>query len=149
MNYSYSYLFQPQLLVMFLLFMPVDWSHIKSIIIAFIVGLTFDFFFNSWGIHAFVCTFIGFVRYYFTKDIDKEISSRDVDNKIWTSKKSKTWKFNYYLAFTFLYHFLFIFIDTLGRNIFTHTLPAVITSSLIVLVLVLILENILFKPNRN
>jgi hypothetical protein len=108
-----------------------------------------DFFFNSWGIHAAVSTLIGFFRYYVVLDVDSAISGRDEDNKSWTSKKSKTWKWFYFLGFTIIYHFFFILIESLGRNFFTYVLPSVIVSSLFTFLLILILENLLYKPARN
>jgi hypothetical protein len=146
---KYGYLFQPQLLVMYLLLMPVGISQIQMTIYAFVAGIMFDLFFNSWGIHAFVSTFIGFVRYYVTSGIENSISTRDEDKQVWTSKKSQSWKWTYYLGFIFIYHFLFISIDTLGRNFFTSIIPSVIISSLSVFVIILILENLLFRPSKN
>ncbi|MDP2174356.1 MAG: rod shape-determining protein MreD [Bacteroidota bacterium] len=145
----FAYLFQPQLIVMYLLFMPIGISQIKMTISAFIAGIMFDLFFNSWGIHAFVATFIGFTRYYVTAGIENTISARDEDRQVWTSKKSQSWKWTYFLSFIFIYHFLFIMIETLGRNFFTAVLPSVLISSLSVFVIILILENLLFRPSKN
>lgn len=146
---SYSFLFQPQMLVFFLVLLPIDFSHLKMLIISFLSGLLFDLFFNSWGVHAAICTFIGFYRFYFVKDIDKEIASRSDDNDIWTSKKSKAWKLVYFSIFIFIYHFLFILIDSLGQNLITYVFPAALVSSAVVFILSLILENLLFKPAKN
>jgi hypothetical protein len=149
LGFEFGYLFQPQIIVFFLLLLPVSYTHVQQILLAFFSGLLVDFFFNSWGIHAAVSTLIGFFRYYVVLDVDSAISGRDEDNKAWTSKKSKTWKWFYFLGFTTIYHFFFILKESLGRNFFTYVLPSVIVSSLFTFLLILILENLLYKPARN
>jgi hypothetical protein len=146
---NYAYLFQPQILIIFLLFIPVGISHIRLILTAFVAGLFYDMFFNSWGIHALVATFIGFTRHYVTSGIENVLSAREEDNKIWTSKKSQSWRWRYYLSFTFLYHFIYIIVDTLGKNFFTSILPAIVISTLTVFILILIIENLIFKASKN
>lgn len=144
-----SHLFQVQLIVMFILLLPTEMSHVWMIVVSFIAGFIYDSFFISYGINAAVSTFVGFVRFYATRDIENEIGAREEDNQIWTSKKGKTWKYAYFLSFIAIYHFLFILLESHGRNFFTIALPATIVSSLCAFVLILIFENILFKPARN
>ncbi len=145
----YSFLFQPQLIVMFLLLLPASMSHEWLIIISFLAGFIFDVFFNCWGIHAAVATFIGFTRYYATREVETVIAARDEDNQIWTSKKGSAWKWTYFLTFIGLYHFLYLLIETHGNNFFTRMLPAFISSTVLAFLLVLIFENLIYKPARN
>jgi hypothetical protein len=146
---SYSFLFQPQIIVLFLLLIPATVSHVWLIIISFLAGYVYDVFFNCWGIHASVSTLIGFTRYYFTRDIETVIAARDEDNQIWTSKKGNTWKWTYFLVFTAVYHFVYLLIQSGWGNFFDRMLPAFLSSTIITFFLVLIFENILFKPSRN
>ncbi len=145
----YAFLFQPQLIIMFLLFLPPSMPHTWMILISFVTGFIFDVFFLSWGVHAAVSTFIGFIRHYATREVENVIGAREEDNQIWTSKKGAAWKWTYFLTFIALYHFLFLFIDSLGHNFFTRLFPSFISSTLIAFVLVLILENLIYKPARN
>jgi hypothetical protein len=147
-NY-YAFLFQPQLIVMFLLLLPSSMSHAWLIFISFLAGYIFDLCFLSFGIHAAVSTFIGFSRYYVTREVDTVISAREEDNQIWTSKKGNTWKWTYFLTFTAIYHFLYILIESMGANFFSHVILAFICSTLIAFVFILILENLIYKPARN
>jgi hypothetical protein len=147
-NY-YGFLFQPQLIVMFVLLLPYSMKRSWMILISFIGGFMFDVFFQSWGIHAAVCTLIGFTRHYATKDLENVIGARNEDNQIWTSKKGQVWKWTYFLTFTAIYHFLFLLIESHGHNFFTRLLPSFVCSTLIALVLILLLENLIYKPARN
>jgi hypothetical protein len=146
---TYSFLFQPQIIVLFLLLIPTTVSHVWLIIISFLAGYVYDVFFNCWGIHASVCTLIGFTRYYFTRDIETVIAARDEDNQIWTSKKGNTWKWTYFIVFTAAYHFVYLLIQSGWSNFFDRMLPAFLSSTIITFFLVLIFENILFKPSKN
>lgn len=146
---SYSFLIAPQLIVMFLLLLPASMPHTWLIFVSFLAGFIFDATFECWGVHASVSTFIGFVRFYATKEVETVIAARDEENQIWTSKKGTTWKWTYFLTFIAIYHFLYLLIDDCGRNFFTRILPAFVTSTVICFFLVLMFENILYKPARN
>lgn len=147
-NY-WGFLFNPQLIVMFILFLPPSVSHAWMIVISFVAGFLFDVFFQSWGVHAASATLVGFVRFYATRDVENIIAAREEENQIWTSKKGNAWKYSYFITFIAIYHFIYILIDSLGHNFFTRVIPAIISSTLITFMLVLILENILYKPARN
>lgn len=147
-NY-WAFLFNPQLVIMFILLLPASMSHTWMILISFAAGFVFDVFFQSWGVHAAVCTFVGFVRYYATRDVENVIAAREEENQIWTSKKGNAWKWTYFITFIALYHFLYLVIDSLGHNFFSRLLPSFISSTAITFFLVLILENLLYKPARN
>lgn len=146
---SYAFLFQPQLIVMFLLLLPSSMSHTSLIAVCFIAGYIFDLFFETWGIHAAVSTLVGFTRYYATRELETVISAREDENQIWTSKKGDTWKWTYFLTFIAIYHFLYLMIESLGHNFFSRVLPSFLSSTLIAFVFVLILENLIYKPARN
>ncbi len=148
-NNQFTFLFQPFIIILFVLLLPANTNHLLLIFISFLAGAIVDINFKRYGINASIFTFIGFVRYYITIDVEKEISSREEDKKIWTSKKSKSWKWTYFISFIFIYHFLFTMIDTLGKNIFTTGILTVIVSTIISFFIVLILEDILFKPSKN
>lgn len=146
---TYSFLVQPQLIVMFILFLPASMSHTWMILVSFIAGFIFDITFECWGVHAAVSTLVGYTRYYATKDVENTIAARDEENQIWTSKKGSTWKWTYFLTFIAIYHFLYLFLESFGNNFFTRLLPGFISSSVITFFLVLIFENLLYKPTRN
>ena len=147
-NY-YGFLFQPQLIVMFVLLLPYSMKRTWMILISFIGGFMFDVFFQSWGIHAAVCTLIGFTRHYSTRDLENVIGARNEDNQIWTSKKGQVWKWTYFLTFVAIYHFLFLLIESHGHNFFTRLLPAFFSSTNTAFFLILVLENLIYKPARN
>lgn len=146
---QYSFLVQPQLIVMFLLLLPTSMSHNWMILVSFLAGFLFDVNFECWGIHAFASTFVGFTRYYATKEVENVIAAREEENQIWTSKKGVAWKWTYFLTFIGIYHFLYLLIESHGNNFFTRLMPAFISSSVIAFVLILIFENLLYKPARN
>jgi hypothetical protein len=125
--------------------MPHTWL----VLVSFLAGFIFDVFFQSWGVHAAVATFVGFVRHYATRDIENVIAAREEENQIWTSKKGSAWKWTYFITFIAIYHFLFLLLDSMGHNFFTRLIPSFISSTLIAFALILVLENLIYKPARN
>ncbi len=142
--------FQPQLVVMFLLLLPPRMSHVWIILVSFAAGILLDTFFNTMGINAVVCTLIGYMRHYATRDIENEIATREEDNKIWTSKKGRPWKWTYFICFIFLYHFVFMIIESLSfKNFLTVILPAALISTLLTFVFTITLEDLIYKPTKS
>lgn len=148
-NHSFGLLFQPQLVVMFLLLLPPKMTHEWLIVVSFAAGLILDTFFNTMGINAAVCTFIGFLRNYTTRGIENEIATREEDNKIWTSKKGRPWKWTYFITFIVLYHFMFIMIESHGRNFFTISIPSILISSFFTFIFSIALEDLIYKPSKS
>jgi len=150
---SFSVYFEPQVLVMFLLLLPPRMSHVWLIVVSFLAGLILDTFFNTMGVNAAVCTLVGFFRHYATREIENEIASREEDNKIWTSKKGRPWKWTYFITFIFLYHLVFSMLESLGPNFFRNflvvTLPAVVISSVITFIFTIALEDLIYKPTKS
>lgn len=52
----------PLLYIVLILFLPPDWSRWKTMLAAFFIGLTIDFFGDSGGIHATACLVIAYLR---------------------------------------------------------------------------------------
>jgi len=148
-NNQFTILFQPQIIIMFILLLPSNINHLWLILISFFAGFLADMYFKTYGINASIFTLIGFLRYYVTLSVENEISSREEDKKIWTSKKSKSWKWTYFISFIALYQFLFVMIDTFGKNFFTSGILTILVSSIVTFFLVLLLEDLLFKPSKN
>lgn len=61
-NMDYFYLVSPYIYIVFLLDLPLNVKTPSLMLIAFLLGLTVDFFSNTIGLHTFACTLIGFVR---------------------------------------------------------------------------------------
>ncbi|HEY1047802.1 MAG TPA: rod shape-determining protein MreD [Bacteroidia bacterium] len=146
---SYGFLFQPQMLIMFLLLLPTNMSHVAIILVSFAAGFIYDVFLVCYGVHAAVSTLVGYIRYYATKEVDTVIGAREEDNQIWTSKKGKSWKWTYFITFIALYHLVYLLLESNGGNFLTRTLPAFISSTVFSFILVLIFENLLYKPVKN
>lgn len=149
-NY-FAFLFQPQLIIMFILLLPPNMPHTWLIFVSFVAGYVFDIYFMQYGQHAAVATFVGFVRHYATRDIENVITAREEENQIWTSKKGSAWKWTYFITFIAFYHFAFLLLTTthISSNFFQVFLPAFLSSTIIAFLLVLMLENLIYKPARN
>ncbi|MDR0845636.1 MAG: rod shape-determining protein MreD [Tannerella sp.] len=52
----------PFLYIYVILKMPINLSRTQIVTISFLLGLAIDMFSNTWGMHAAVCSFAGFIR---------------------------------------------------------------------------------------
>ena len=63
-NFHYLGFVSPFIYIIFLLNLPVGMSRHLMLVLAFVLGLTIDIFSNTWGIHAFACVLVTFLRGY-------------------------------------------------------------------------------------
>ena len=52
----------PYLYILFILLLPISISSIQALLLAFLVGLSIDFFHNSGGVHAAACLVMAYFR---------------------------------------------------------------------------------------
>ncbi|MCP2937499.1 hypothetical protein NK983_32875, partial [Salmonella enterica subsp. enterica serovar Typhimurium] len=53
--------------ILFILLLPFETPRLLVMFLAFVTGLVVDMFYDTAGIHAAVCTLIGYSRYYILK----------------------------------------------------------------------------------
>ena len=61
-NMDYFYLVSPYIYIIFLLDLPLNVKTPSLMLIAFLLGLTVDYFSNTMGLHTSACVLIGFLR---------------------------------------------------------------------------------------
>ncbi|MBO4370310.1 MAG: rod shape-determining protein MreD [Paludibacteraceae bacterium] len=61
-NFHYFGFISPFVYIIFLLNLPVGISRHWSLVLAFLLGLCIDIFYNTGGIHAFACVLVMFLR---------------------------------------------------------------------------------------
>lgn len=55
---------------LFLLLLPIATSRELLLVLGFVLGLTIDWFYDSWGLHASACVFLAFVRPFILRGIE-------------------------------------------------------------------------------
>ncbi len=127
----------PYIYVLFLLLLPSNINKSLLLIIAFITGLTIDFFGNTLGLHAAVCVFIAFLRpgtinllfryYEFSPGEEPGPSAIGIRGFL-----------KYTLLLVFVHQLLLFYLEVLSFNHFLITLYKVVLSTALSTFIILI-----------
>lgn len=124
-----------------ILLLPNEIASTWVILIAFLIGLLVDIFYNTAGVHASACVLVGFARSYIikflfpTKGLDTEI--------VITLQDMGGERFVRYVAIlTFLHHTMLFFVEAGSFQFFLITLLKVICSVLFTTFMIVILQYV-------
>ena len=130
----------PYLYFLFILWLPYSVSRFGLMILAFITGLSLDYFTMTPGLHAAACVLIAYFRPFviniLTPKDTSELNYRE------PSPKSMGWTpyLVYVLVLTFLHHSYMIFLEWLQFGNFLDLLIRIISTTGISLLLIFIVE---------
>jgi uncharacterized integral membrane protein len=134
--------------VLFILLLPFETPKHLVLVASFIIGLTIDMFYDTAGMHAAVCTFIGFLRYYILKLLSPREGyepglAPNVDSM------GPVWFITYSAIIIFIHHLFFFYLEIFRFNEFFRTLLRVFLSTIGTFSFVYILQFLFFKTNKN
>lgn len=123
----------PYLYIAFVFLFPLKESRFPFLTVAFLLGLSVDFFSNSGGVHAFSTLFIAFIRLFFIKTI---IKKSEVDYLLFKLNEQPFGKiFNYVAILTVIHHFILFTLINFSFQNFSNVLANTILSSIFTLLL--------------
>jgi|TARA_B110000881_G_C18426351_1_gene438609 rod shape-determining protein MreD len=134
--------------VIFILFLPIEFNRIVVILMAFALGLAIDLFSSSWGLHAFSCVFMAYLR----PTLLRFLAPRDgyefnaVPN--WRAM-GFVWFITYSSIAIFIHHFIVHFVEAFRFSEFINVLGRTLASTLFTMLLLLIFQLFSYKSNRN
>lgn len=130
-----------------ILFIPAEIPTGWLLLIAFLLGLGVDMFYNTAGIHASSIVLIAYLKSYILKVL---FPTKSIENEIVISIKGMgTERFiRYVIVMTFIHHLFLFFIEAGNFNFFLITILKVI-ASVIFSTLMIILLNTFFKSLQN
>jgi hypothetical protein len=134
----------PMIYPLFIIMLPFHLNVIPLMIIAFIMGISIDFFSNTFGLHASASLFIAYLR----PEIFKLFSPRDGYDTFLTPSIRElgfTWFLLVGGTLTFTHHLWFFFLEIFQVNSWMLILRNTVFSSLITLVLFVLIQVIFFK----
>lgn len=123
----------PYLYIIFIFLYPLKKKRFTFLFVAFMLGLSVDFFSDSGGIHAFSTLTIAYLRLFFIKVFFRKF---EVDYPFFNLNLEPFGKkFNYVVTLTVIHHFiLFSFANFSFQNI-SHVLLNTLYSSVFTLIL--------------
>jgi len=138
----------PYLYFLFILWLPFNMSRFSLMIVAFVFGLTLDYFVNNPGLHAAPCVLIAYVRPFL---INLLISQEGAEqNYASPSIVSMGWApyATYVFILTVLHHGYMVFLEWMQVGSFLYFLGKVVATTGISLLLILITELLTFRKER-
>lgn len=136
----------PILYYLFLLWLPFSVSRLGLLVIAFITGLTLDYFTGTPGLHAAACLLLAYLRPFviniLTPKDPSEFNYRE------PSPKAMGWTpyLTYVLILTIFHNGYLVLLEWLSFGSFLHFLIKVVSTTAISMLLVIITELLL--PRR-
>ncbi len=138
----------PYLYFLFILWLPFSTSRFSLMLVAFLFGLTLDYFVGSPGLHTAPCVLIAYLRPFL---INLLISQEGAElNYAEPSIKSLGWApySLYVLIFTFLHHFYLVFLEWIHFGDFIYFLGKVMATTAVSLLLIFISEMLFFRKQK-
>lgn len=147
-NVLFSSLFNPYVYIYFILLLPVDFRPSLGLVLGFLLGLSIDVFSQTLGMHAIATTFAAYCRPY----ILTYMAPRDgYEFSRIPSVRQMGWLWfgTYVSIITVLHHFVLFFVEMFRMSGLWQTLFKSISSSILTVVLILIIQLIFVRSNRS
>ena len=136
----------PYLYILFILLLPFELPNILLFVLAFILGLTVDAFYNTPGLHAAACVLLAFVRVLFIS-ITVQKDGFDNEPEPTLSVMGFRWFFTYALILTLFHHFFLFNLEVFRLSEIQYTLSRVVLSSIFTVFLMLV-SGLLFYRSK-
>jgi rod shape-determining protein MreD len=138
----------PYLYFLYVLWLPFRMSRFALMVLAFVFGLTLDYFLNTPGLHAAPCVLIAYVRPFL---INMLVSNEGAEqNYASPSITSMGWApyATYVLVLTLLHHGYLVFLEWMQFGSFLYFLGKVTATTGISLLLILVTELLVFRKEK-
>lgn len=134
----------PYLYILFILLLPFNIPNVLLFILAFIIGLTIDAFYDTPGLHAAACVLLAFVRILFISiTVQKEGFDNEPEPTL--SIMGLRWFLTYAVVLTLFHHFFLFNLEAFDISELQYTIGRVILSTLFTVFLMLISGLLFFR----
>jgi rod shape-determining protein MreD len=146
-NISLYNLSTPYLYILFILLLPFEIPNLLLFVLAFILGLTVDAFYDTPGLHAASCILLAFVRILFIS-ITVQKDGFDNEPEPTLSIMGFRWFFTYALVLTLFHHFFLFNLEVFRFSELEYTLTRFILSSVFTVFLMLVSGLLFFRKKE-
>lgn len=133
--------------VMVIILLPFETNKLVVLLIAFLLGVVVDYFYDSSGLHAAACTALGFSRHY----VLKYISPRDgYESGVGPTVEEMglEWFLRYAGTLVLIHHFALFYLEVFRFSEFFSTLLRVVLSSVGTFALIYLIQFLFFTRLR-
>jgi hypothetical protein len=138
----------PYIYFLYILWLPFNLGRFPLLIIAFLFGLSLDYFTGTMGLHAAACSLIAYIRpFLLTLLIPKESTEQSY---VEPSLSSMGWApYSLYISLlTFIHHFYLVLLEWLQFGDFVYFLGKITATTGISLLLIFITEMLFNRKAR-
>ncbi len=138
----------PYLYFLFIIWLPFNIGRVGLMIIAFLLGITLDYFTGTPGLHAAPCVLIAFIRpFLLSLLIPQETTEQSYAEPSIKSMGGAPYSL-YVALLTFIHHFYLVLIEWMQFGSFTYFIGKVLGTTAISLLLIFITELIFFRKAK-
>lgn len=146
-NISVYNLSTPFPYILFILLLPFETPNLLLFVLAFIMGLTVDSFYDTPGLHAASCVLLALVRILFIS-ITVQKDGFDNEPEPTLSIMGFRWFFTYALILTLFHHFFLFNLEAFSFSELQYTLSRFLLSSIFTVFLILISGLLFFRKKE-
>ncbi|MDO5760537.1 MAG: rod shape-determining protein MreD [Bacteroidota bacterium] len=145
-NISFWGFATPMIYVWFIMLLPYDTAKWIVLLSSFVLGMSIDVFSGQTGIHAFACTFVGFVRPVLLNTFSGNI---DTSNVRFTMARIGFANFIFFtLTTVFIHHLLCFLLGVFSFAEIGQTLLRCVLSTLLSSFMIVVADTIFFKKTE-
>lgn len=135
------------LYVFYILLLPMEIKAIPLMLIAFVLGLSIDLFYDTMGMHAASLVALAFIRNSWIRMI---IPTGGYDEYVQPSVLNMGigWFFTYSLPMILVHHLIFFYVDNLGTDLYLPMVNRIWGSVVLVWILGLMVQMLFYKRRR-
>jgi hypothetical protein len=145
-NVELNSLINPYVYPLFILLLPVDIPKWALLVLAFLTGLSIDYFSGVIGIHSAATVFMAFCR---PGVLNLVGMKEEIEPSLEPNSKnfSFIWFFAYGSILIFMHHFVLFFLEVFRFSEMGHTLLRILISSLSSIFLIIIIQFLIVRRN--
>ncbi|MEO6914897.1 MAG: rod shape-determining protein MreD [Chitinophagaceae bacterium] len=138
----------PYLYFLYILWLPFRMSRFSLMAVAFIFGLTLDYFLNTPGLHAAPCVLIAYLRpFLINLLISQDGADHNYASPSITSMGLAPYS-TYVLVLTLIHHSYLVFLEWMNGGDFLYFLGKVTATTGVSFLLILVTELLFFRKER-
>jgi len=139
-SFNYIHLFIYPILILFL---PLKTPRILLLVVAFLIGIGLDFFYDSAGIHASANVFLAYCRKYVLKFLEP-VEGYNVDQRLTVNRMGFAWVLSFVGILLFLHLFWYFNVEAFSfvyiKEVLLRTFSSFV-ASYVVIILFLVIYN--------
>ena len=135
------------LYVLFILLLPIELKTIPALLIAFVMGLGVDLFYDTMGIHTASILALTFIRKRWIQIITPT-GGYEGDVQPSVLNLGIRWYLIYSLPLIIAHHLIFFYIENLGTDLFIPVVQKIVASAFFVLIMSIIVQLLFYKKRR-